>query len=486
MKRIGALAMGLAWFLGQSAQAQTTVTDVGQFSGTGHYYSVYAFGNVNSFGQVSGYGKDITFTDTAFRWSKSTGIFEELYPLGGPFTFLYCYGQDINDSGTVVGFVAASYSYDEHIVYWDSAGVIHDLFTLSGGFGARGWGINDLGEITGESDTASGSRHAVYWDGMSLNDLGVPAGYSKSAGADINNAGTIAGHAEDAQGIRVAHKFSAGTWQSLGLLDGYSNSQSVRINSAGNVCGFAKEGNTTMAFFHDGTMHAIGTFGGSKSTAYGINNLDFVVGTATNAAGESRAFLWKNGHLVNLNDILPMGSPWTLWSATGINDSNEICGWGYRADIDDFHSFLLVPGAFLVGKVGLNLFAGDPTGLGAMLELRAPGTTNVLYNYPIALDAQGQYLVPEIATGTFDLAVKFDHFLRKVIPSVTLATGYNEADFTVVNGDANSDNSVDLMDLNAILLNFGLTSSADLDGVAPVSISDLNIVLINFGSAGPN
>jgi probable HAF family extracellular repeat protein len=66
----------------------------------------------------------------------------------------------------------------------------------------------------------------------------------------------------------------------------------------------------------------LGTLGGPSSEALGLNNFDDVVGTATTANGESHAFLYRNGGLIDLG-TLPGG---TASRAVAINDRGDIVG----------------------------------------------------------------------------------------------------------------------------------------------------------------
>ena len=51
-----------------------------------------------------------------------------------------------------------------------------------------------------------------------------------------------------------------------------------------------------------------------------INDRREIVGFMFNADfTQQRAFLWKDGVMVDLNDLIPKGSPWILQSAAGIN-----------------------------------------------------------------------------------------------------------------------------------------------------------------------
>jgi probable HAF family extracellular repeat protein len=69
----------------------------------------------------------------------------------------------------------------------------------------------------------------------------------------------------------------------------------------------------------------LGTFGGSNSAGYGINNSMQVVGWASMTDETIRAFLWQNGTKTDLG-VLPGGSNSGAWD---INNKGEIAGWSH-------------------------------------------------------------------------------------------------------------------------------------------------------------
>ena len=50
------------------------------------------------------------------------------------------------------------------------------------------------------------------------------------------------------------------------------------------------------------------------------------------------AFLYSDGQMQDLNSLIAPNSGWTLREATGINDANQIVGFGAS-----FRAFLLTP-----------------------------------------------------------------------------------------------------------------------------------------------
>ncbi len=141
--------------------------------------------------------------------------------------------------------------------------------------------------------------------------------------------------------------------------------------------------------------------------------------------------------------------------------------------------------ATVTGNVELQNLAISPAGFAATIEFRTPSTLTVIYSDTITLDGSGDYSVANVPAGTYDVAVKFSNWLRQVLPSVVVSTPTTAGvNFSLVNGDADDSNSVDVNDLNEIFGNFTLTGDGDIDWDGIVALPDLNIVIVNFAQIG--
>jgi hypothetical protein len=91
--------------------------------------------------------------------------------------------------------------------------------------------------------------------------------------------------------------------------------------------------------------------------------------------------------------------------------------------------------------------------------------------------------VPE---AVLDVSIKARHFLRRTLHNIDATTGnVTGLKASLINGDANDDNHIGLLDLGAILSSFGSNDpAADLNGDGHVGFLDLAIVLTNFGLLG--
>jgi probable HAF family extracellular repeat protein len=78
------------------------------------------------------------------------------------------------------------------------------------------------------------------------------------------------------------------------------------------------------------------------SAAIGINDIGQIVGVSLDASFNPRAFLRQGQELIDLNTLVPAGSPLYLASACSINATGEIVGFAFD-NSGNVHAYLAVP-----------------------------------------------------------------------------------------------------------------------------------------------
>ncbi len=247
----------------------------------------------------------------------------------------------INDNGVMVGWSWAPGTTTRHAFIYQS-GTMTDLFPNDP---AQALAINGLGHVVGVRND-----HAFLWDGQAAIDLGTLGGNTSQA-RDINDDGLIVGWSKLADGTTDhAFVYAGGAMTDIGTLGGTS-SLGYGVNDAGWVVGDSQtsaggsDWSTGHGFlYRSGTMTDMGTLGGDKSHAEDVSDEGIVIGESMLADGQSwHAFLYFDGRMVDLNDLLDTGSQgWTLEQARGINGSRQIVGLGINPD-GDRHAYLATP-----------------------------------------------------------------------------------------------------------------------------------------------
>ena len=243
--------------------------------------------------------------------------------------------------------------------------IVLDLGTLPGGraiggTASGGYGINNAGQVTGESygtnvQTGLLGLHAFLYSGGSFSDLGVLGGTASYGGAvskgfSINNSGQVTGDSGITNGSAThAFLYSVGTMYDLhtlgdssleGMLGG-PNSHGYGISDDGRVTGYSNisdNSSDTHAFLYSGgEMRDLGTLpGGTLSFGYGINQSGQVVGESAVNSGATiyHAFLYSG----SMSDLGTLGG--TSSGAYGINASGQVTGFSGIASSGAQHAFI--------------------------------------------------------------------------------------------------------------------------------------------------
>jgi probable HAF family extracellular repeat protein len=281
---------------------------------------------INGSGQVVGdssFGKNETSHAAIFNNGSTTDL--GTLKSGGRFSR----ANGINASGQVVGSSAKQRDGNDSrafIVSMPNSGVVPrmiDIGTLSGAY-AQALGINDAGFVTGNSQTistsASGSTHAFIWHAKTgMVDLGTLDG-DFSYGTSISAKNHVAGYSTINNVDGRVHAF---------LHDG------ERMRDLGSLSGASMDGDFSFA---------LGVNAADQVVGYSYLPLDQAPGINTPRGPWPVAFVYSQGVMVNLNDLIGKAArDYRLDSATAINDNGQIVAIAFVTSVDTFHAVLLTP-----------------------------------------------------------------------------------------------------------------------------------------------
>ena len=146
-----------------------------------------------------------------------------------------------------------------------------------------------------------------------------------------------------------AFLYKDGKFTDLGVPDGFTDSRAFRVNARGDIVGEAqnisatdyqsqyREGKGFM--YRDGKFTMLGGVGDAPGSApLAINSAGVIVGGMYTGTGSSfrvgrtykKAFLWKDGAIIDLNSQVASNSGYDLIRAVDINDAGQIAAVGVK------------------------------------------------------------------------------------------------------------------------------------------------------------
>jgi probable HAF family extracellular repeat protein len=366
-------AFGVSSALAQSVAYTYSLTDLGVLPDQKDNSSKPAA--INNDALVAG-----TAGTSAFRYNKDSKI--PMEDLGKDTVDSIARGFGINSSGRVVGDSTFGKTQVSHAAMFANGTAI-DLGTLKkAGIYSRANGINASGQVVGfAGDRRDGqnSRAFIISTANRLSrmvDLGTLGGnYAQALG--INDSGSVTGNAQNIDSSSSSRNSHAFIWNAeTGMLDlgtiAGEFSYGTSINANNHVAGYSTidtDNNRIHAFLYkEKEMIDLGSLSGAAldldySYALGVNINDQVVGYSYLPSGTkgdsintplgpwSVAFVYSNGLMVNLNDLIGAASGnYRLDCATAINDKGQIVVIAFNYSADAFHAVLLTPESAVPGK----------------------------------------------------------------------------------------------------------------------------------------
>jgi probable HAF family extracellular repeat protein len=100
--------------------------------------------------------------------------------------------RGINDLGEIAGQSVVNAQYDKHACLWDATGA-HDLGALPGTTGGYANALNNQRLVVGSSTIQNAENRAFSWQNGHMTELPTAAGYDGSNAYSVNNSGFIVG-----------------------------------------------------------------------------------------------------------------------------------------------------------------------------------------------------------------------------------------------------------------------------------------------------
>ena len=256
------------------------------------------------------------------------GIMRALPTLGGR----NAQAANLNERGKIVGLAetgvldpscATGTQFQAHryqaAIWGPGMNDVRALPPLPGDVVGLAIGINAQGQVVGSTGSCATTQvrgriagpHAVLWDHGAAVPLDAPGTDNAiSVGAAINDRGEIAG----GSGTSALRSFlwtrKAGK-RDLGTVAGDLGSFATGINATGAVVG--------------------------------VSCMNDALCDTANPELMSRAYLWRDGQMMDLNRLAVTGPRLILLTAFGINDVGQIVGLGFDLESGQPHAYLATP-----------------------------------------------------------------------------------------------------------------------------------------------
>ena len=294
-----------------------------------HGYGLNELGHV-----VGAYDDCDTSYDQAFVWTPDTGFVSLDMPPGTAVSTAY----GISDTGQIVGeFSVIGEDLRGFLLEGDT---VINLGTMPGGNFSTAQAVNDAAQVAGYwGNAGSGPIHGFLWQDGVMSDLGPLLGTQYSKSFAISESGDVAGWMGQGTTIDArAFILQGESLTELPPVPGGFTSEARALNNYGDVAGTGRytdpdTGATEWRAFAwvEGELVRIDPFPNLlHSVARGINDAQQVVGQAWNLT-EYRGFIWQDGVLTDLQDLVP--PEFYISGAWAINDAGQIVAWGgYESD----------------------------------------------------------------------------------------------------------------------------------------------------------
>lgn len=354
-------------------------------------------------------------------------------------------GDAINNHGVVA---ARNYdiNLDTKLMVWNSGTLtrVSDPAGTDLGFKFN-TEINEAGLIVGTANNI-GFLY-INGDSIALNPL---AGDSFSSANSINEASIVVGTSSIGLNEPRAVKWIQGLPQPLPTLGGVKSS-AFDIADNGLIVGASDDTTGTQLAYMilpNNTPVSLGTLPGTMNSRANATNGTAIVGDTSLGNPILNCFIYQNGQMKSLNDLIPPDSGWFLQHATDINAHGQICGFGNFNGTR--RAFIMTPNDGSGGAADWDLTVGEQ------------GWTAIT-NIPPFEPAEAEWVE---GTGFGLRATGFPCFAFLQSPEMTLQPGRTYRLFCTVSNTAAAADAAPQLRLRAIQTTTSMSELLSLDSTA--------------------
>ncbi|MCZ6494270.1 MAG: hypothetical protein O6933_09345, partial [Planctomycetota bacterium] len=308
--------------------------------------------SLNENGAVVGrYRCPISKFDRPFLWTPQDGFTD----LGLPPGVMETIPTDINDQGVICGTMIVAdvgfrgFVYDQGV--WTVLPPVVDML----GTWSSAAAISNAGIVVGQRSITENlnPQNAYIWSAAEgFNDLGVMNGPNSAATA-ISDTALVAGWIGTGQSDSLGFLWDDGNVTNLPAIPGGSTSFPLGVSSQGKVVGLGRIRMKGFPFgipraflWADSEFIMLGTLPGHLHSAALDTTSDplQIVGESWNVEGNpniSHGFIWQNGLMTNLNDLIPLDPEVVVKSTPAISSSGLLLG--NASGTDGLVAVLLTP-----------------------------------------------------------------------------------------------------------------------------------------------
>ncbi len=128
----------------------------------------------------------------------------------------------------------------------------------------------------------------------------------------------------------------------------------------------------------------------------------------------------------------------------------------------------------------------------AIVIFYAPNTSTIAASYVATVNAAGDFSIPDVLVGTYDIIVNVPGYLNVGLADVVTIAGSNTEDFgSIVAGDVNNNNAINILDIslannafNTAVGNPDYILFADVNCSGTINILDISGINFGFGLGG--